>query len=129
MKPDDKLADLCRKIVRLRDGMRCQWTGGPVFVTPVNVRWAHTAEVAHILPKTGGNALRYLLDNQLLLSAAAHDRAHADALTFQCWFREKYPDRWESILAARSRIIRHWELDDLIPIYERTYNELRQKEK
>lgn len=82
---EEVLDDLCRQIVMIRDGFSCRWCGTGMRGTKRVVLQVH-----HIRTKGAHPALRWEIDNLLLLCKGCHMfKAHGrDSEAAAEWYRE-----------------------------------------
>ena len=80
----DKLDDVCREVIRLRDDYRCQWCNQSVK--------DKRHDVHHVIRRSN-YILRFDLLNLVLLCYQCHNRFH-EGLDGKEWFAKKYSARW-----------------------------------
>lgn len=110
----NKLDDLCRQIIRLRDGGVCQWCGKSVT--------GKDAQCSHVRSRKYYNT-RWSLQNLKLLCASCHFKWHDDPTAGAAWFSEKFPARQAWIDEARKETTGTIRDSDLLQIE----SELKQK--
>ena len=83
----NRLDDLCRQIVRLRDDNRCQWCNKQVE--------GQDSHPSHVLPKGRGASWRRfdLLNIKLLCFNCHRQKWHASPVMASAWFIDKFPVR------------------------------------
>ena len=101
---------LCKEIIYIRDGGKCQKCG-----KPVSGKNAHTS---HVIPKSHGNGLRFDLLNLKLLCFHCHiNWWHKNPLEAAEWFKSKYPKRWEYLEKNKEHMVK-LTISDFQIIYE-----------
>ncbi len=111
--PLQKLHDKCwtmaKKIIYLRDHGQCQHC-----YKRVEGANAHTS---HVIPKSVGGGVRYILDNLKLLCYHCHiNWWHVNPTESGKWFRETFPDRMRLLDEMPRR--RSYRVSDLQEILE-----------
>lgn len=89
-----KLDDVCRQIIRLRDGYICQWCNNDI---------RESAHHAHHIIKRQHKRTRWDLNNLILLCFTCHQKFH-EGVWGKDWFTGKFSDRWaylNGIVAAK----------------------------
>lgn len=90
--------ELLSKLVR--EKQYCEWCG----------RTNGTFQCSHVVGR-GNLALRYDILNVKCLCAWCHLRWHANPLESSRWFKSKYPQRYEYLMANKNKTIKR-SIDD-----------------
>lgn len=94
-----EIESLCKQIIYIRDGGKCQRCGKPVS--------GSNAHTSHVIPKSHGNYLRFDLFNLKLLCFHCHiNWWHKNPIEAADWFRGKFPKRWEYLDARKEKTVK-----------------------
>ena len=118
-KMHDKCWAIAKKVVYLRDHGQCQHCFKRVEGTN-----AHTS---HVIPKSVGAGVRYILDNLKLLCFHCHiNWWHKNPCESGDWFREIFPDRWKRLEKMQRRRSYHvYDLQDILEELQTEYERLK----
>ena len=108
----NKLWELCKTYVRLRDHNICQRCGKMVVG-----RQAHTS---HVVPKSHGNILRYDDQNLKVMCNYCHKWWHGNPIESSEWFETKFPRRHNYLMKRKEMLMKFKEDDwkEMITGYE-----------
>ena len=113
----DKLDDIIREMVRLRDKGICQKCGG------------QGSHVSHVVPRTN-KGLRWDMDNVKLLCVRCHLYWwHKDVADAWTWFQAEFPYRADRIQSKRYKAT-HLTVAEMEALYDRLkmdYNKMQDK--
>lgn len=113
-KMHEKCWAMAKKVVYLRDHGQCQHC-----FKRAEKQNAHTS---HVIPKSVGAGVRYILDNLKLLCYHCHiNWWHKNPCESGEWFRETFPERWKKLEKMQRR--RSYRVDDLQEILEELQTE------
>ena len=117
----DKLWEVVKVYIRLRDKNICQRSGEPVE--------GCNCHVSHVIPKSTGNVLRFDEMNLKVLSYHNHiNWWHKNPLEAAEWFKEKFPERHEYLQRKKNEIVKFTVQDykDMIEEYKSKIDKLNQ---
>ncbi len=99
-----KCWEMVKKVVYLRDHGQCQHC-----FKRLEGKNAHTS---HVIPKSVGGGVRYIIDNLKLLCYHCHiNWWHVNPCESGEWFKQTFPKRWEKLEKMQRR--RSYRVDDL----------------
>jgi len=102
-KAKERVWQLCRQIIKLRDYNTCQKCG----------KLSENLDVSHVIPKSRSGYLRYDLKNLKLLCRGCHLYWwHKDILAANEWFKNMFPERYK-YLKEHDNKYKKWTIDDL----------------
>jgi len=112
----DKLDDLAREYIRLRDNYTCQMCGKKVE--------KNNAHCSHVVPKSHGNRLRWDVMNLKLLCYHCHINVwHKSPVDAGLWFIERFPERYVYLEAEKAKGLKKFtvlELEEIRDWYIRS---------
>ncbi len=115
----DKLDGLCKDIIRERDKWTCQHCRKVVSKS--------NAHCSHVIPRSRGNALRWVLENLKLLCYHCHiNWWHKSPVESGQWFKDTFPVRWAYLESNLNQIVKFTDndLEELYKNLKQKYNEL-----
>lgn len=116
-----KLDDTCSAIIKIRDEHRCQMCGK--YVT------GSDAHCSHVLPKSLGYYVRWLLLNMKLLCTHCHLSIwHLNPTTGGKWFRDVFPARMEYLDNLKKNPLDKWNDIKLLCVLEELKTKLKELE-
>lgn len=121
--PVAKLKKICmvlvKNIVSIRDGDICQKCGERVY--------GSNRHRSHVIPVSAGNKLAFDPLNLKVLCGFHHFRWwHKNPLEAQAWFKEKFPERFEYLMANRG--IQQMKYQDWLDLEQKLRKELLELE-
>ena len=115
----NRVEDLCKQIIRIRDKNICQKCD----------RYVNHGDVSHVIPKSRSSYLRYDLINLKLFCRRCHLYWwHKDILAAFEWFKNKFPKRYE-YLKQHEHDYKKWTVDELTKREKTLLSVLEQYEK
>ena len=118
----DKLDELCRDIIRIRDDMTCQRCHKQIEKS--------NAHCSHVIPKSRGNNLRWNLINLKLLCMYCHLHWwHKDIISGAEWFKSAFPARHKYLESRKNDMVKFSivDLKELLNELREKYNDLQNK--
>ena len=98
-KLEERLWNLCRRYIRLRDGNTCQKCGKRVS--------GSNSHTSHVIPKSNGNILKYDDINLKVLCSFCHRRWwHKNPLEADAWFKWMFPSRYEYVMEQKGEYLK-----------------------
>ena len=116
----EKLWELCKEYIKLRDQNICQKCNE--YVEKTN---CHTS---HVIPKSHGNVLRFDPLNLKIFCYHHHiNWWHKNPVEAGEWFKDKFPERYDYLMERKETLVKFTESDyqDMINDYEEKITDLK----